>query len=331
MFELLKAARVLGVRQLLRLRRAQKAVWPNLIQGHVLTRVMQTLLHAGFFDGIQKTGAVNPAAFARANQLDESILSSLCDVLYAARILDKQGDDYFLSERGRPMVDPGRGWFFGTLGYEDLYRNLDALLRREQRYGADVRRNLRLVAHGTGQIEGQLYFPLAIDIIKNNGYRRVLDLGCGDGAFLRQACGSLGSIEGRGLDIDRDLVDDARRVTAAGGLDGRIRFAAADLTRIETPPEGFNDVDVATTFFLLHEILHGGADGVVRFLRAFRRLFAGVPLIVFEVDRPSPESHASASRRHVDPLLSSPRSFESASGLEARVAPPIRPGRFRSC
>ena len=61
------------------------------------------------------------------------------------------------------------------------------------------------------------------------------------------------------------------------------------MSELDKTPTEFQDVDVATTFFVLHEVLWHGRDAVVEVLKSFRRLFPGVPFIVFEVIRPADE------------------------------------------
>ena len=94
MLELINAARVIGVGKLRNLRRSHRLVWPDMINGFVLTRVIQTLLNVGFFDELREAGRIVVGTFAAARNFDERILSSLCDALYASRILEKDGDAY---------------------------------------------------------------------------------------------------------------------------------------------------------------------------------------------------------------------------------------------
>jgi SAM-dependent methyltransferase len=289
MLELVKATRVIGFRELRRLRSAQQLVWPNMLNGFVLTRAVQALLNIGFFDELQKAGRINVAAFAAAHDVDEAVLNSLCDALFAANILDKAGDDYSLSEQGHLLIDVGRGWFTGVYGYEPVYHDLEKLLKKERHYGVDVQRLSAPVAKGSGEIEGLIYFPLAVDIIARGGYRHVLDLGCGDGTFLRHACNGVPGLRGSGIDLAPEAIADAERLARENGLADRLNFVAQDVTAVAETPAPLKTVDVATTFFVLHEILHRGEDAVVTFLKGFRRMFPRVPLIIFEVDRQTPE------------------------------------------
>jgi phenylpyruvate C(3)-methyltransferase len=285
--ELIRTTQVVGLRRMLRLRRAQRLVWPEMMNGFYSTRIMQTLLNVGFFDELKAHGRVDVAAFAKAQRLDPAILRSLCDALYSLQILDKEGDQYRLTPRGDLLVNVGRGWFDGVYGYEGVFHQLEGLLRGEHQYGKDIYRRSYYVAKGSGEIEDWLYFPLAADFIRRGGYTCVLDLGCGEGTFLRRICETIPGVDGRGIDLAPEAIADGRRKLDAAGLSRRIDLFVGDMVKLEALPPSFRAVDAATVFFVLHEILYAGEARVIEFLRAFRRLFPGVPLMVFEVNRPS--------------------------------------------
>jgi SAM-dependent methyltransferase len=256
-----------------------------MIGGYVLTRVVEVLFSVGFFDEISRAGRLQPAAFAEEKGLDASILGSLCDVLYASHVLDKEGDAYVLDDAGHLMVEYGRGWFNAQNGYEDVFHDLEPMLRKERTYGVDVARRADLVAKGSGEMGSLLYFPLAVDAIRRQGYRHVLDLGCGDGSFLREACRQIPGLRGYGIDLSPEAIADAERLSREAGLSSRLQFLAHDITTVERTPDLFRNVDVATTFFVLHEVLYRGMETLISFLQGFRQAFPAVPLMVFEVDR----------------------------------------------
>ena len=137
-------------------------------------------------------------------------------------------------------------------------------------------------------MEKWLYFPLAIDIITRNGYKKVLDLGCGEATFLRNVCESTDVI-GYGIDIAAQAIAEGREKVRQAGLQDRIHLIVEDITKLEEVPDRWQGIDIATTFFVLHEILFAGAEHVVEFLSSFRNLFRDIPLVVFEVVRPTPE------------------------------------------
>jgi SAM-dependent methyltransferase len=285
--ELVRAAQIVGVRDLMRLGRAQRLAWPGMMNGFYATRIMQTLFNVGFFDELQRKGTIEPAAFAASSGLDPSILRSLCEALYAMRILDRRGAEYRLSPDGRLLVEVGRGWFDGVYGYEGVFHRLEALLRGQERYGEGVFRRADFVAKGSGEIENRLYFPIAIDAIRRGGHRRVLDLGCGEGTFLRRLCERAPEVTAYGIDLAPEAIADGIATAAAEGLQDRVHLYVHDMVKLESVPESLRQIDYATVFFVLHEILFLGTDALIEFLRSFRRLFPRVPLMAFEVDRPT--------------------------------------------
>jgi cyclopropane fatty-acyl-phospholipid synthase-like methyltransferase len=136
-------------------------------------------------------------------------------------------------------------------------------------------------------MENLLFFPMVNDIIIANGYKRVLDLGCGDGTFLRTLCGLNPTVECYGIDLAPEAVAEGNRVLKETGLESRVHLTALDISKIEQAP--LPAIDAATVFFVLHELLFFGEDVLLKFLRNFRRLFPNAPLIAFEAVRPSLE------------------------------------------
>jgi hypothetical protein len=159
--ELLKTLQVVGVRRMLRLRRAHRLGWERIIAGFYTTRAIQALFNVGFFDALKERGTLDPAAFAAERGLDRPILEALVQALFSLGILEKKGAAYALAGKGEIAMEMSRGWFDISYGYEDVLHNLEALLRREKTYGKDVHRRTDFVAKGSGEIEDWMYFPLA--------------------------------------------------------------------------------------------------------------------------------------------------------------------------
>lgn len=289
MSELFNAIRVVGLRQLLQLSKAHRRFWTNMISGFYSTYVIQTLFHVGFFDEISEQGRIRVEEFAASRQLDPKILADLCNYLYCIRILRKKGEEYSLDADGRLLVDTARGWFEATYGYQDVYSELENLLRKKKIYGRDVFRKPVHIASGSGRMEQKVYFPLAIDLIAKSKFRRVADLGCGDGRFLIDLCRKLPHVTAYGIDLSPEAVAAGTEQVRQAGLEDRITLFSEDITKTSRLPEPLTRVDAVTTFFVLHEILFHGEEVLIRFLKDFRRLFPGVPLIVFEVNRASLE------------------------------------------
>jgi len=289
MIELLKTMQTVGLRRTFKLYRAYRLGWMDTISGFFTTRTLQALFNVGFFDEMQAKGTVHIASFATAQHLDLSILQSLCDSLFSLSILKKEGGDYSLDAKGQLLVTVARGWFDGVYGYEEVYHSLEALLKKEKQYGKEVQRRPEYVARGSEAMEGWFHFPLAIESIIKNGFKKVLDVGCGNGTFLRMLCERNREVRGYGIDIATEIIAEGRERTRQAGLQERIEFFVTDISALEKVPEALDGVEVATIFLMLHELLFAGAGSVIAFLQRFRTVFPGVPLLIFEVDRPTPE------------------------------------------
>lgn len=281
---LLEAVRWLGWKRGRRLVSIHRWVWQETIQGFHNTRILQTLFSTGFLDELLSAGSVEVAAFAAREQLDERILQTLCDALYSSSILDRSGDRYQLTAKGRSLVEVARGWFEGTHGYSDVMHHLEALLRKEKAYGRDVDRHLLQVIKGTNEISSWIHFPLALHLLQKTGCHTVLDLGCGDGGFLRYLY-THGGIRGVGIDAAADVVHYGTEQLQKDGLDRVIQLYTADVTNLAAGHE-WPAFDAATAMFFWHEVLACGFDVALRALQDYRRLFPSVPMVVFEVDFP---------------------------------------------
>ena len=289
MIELLRTIRIVGLRKLLRLSQARRWGWDGILRGFYTTRTIQTLLNVGFFDEFQEKKTVNLEAFAAQKHLDLRVLQPLCASLFALRILNKDGSDYTLGSKGVLLVEVARGWFESVYGYEGLFHDLEALLTGKKEYGKDLTRRWGAIARGSSAMESIIYYPLAVDVMNKSGAVKILDLGCGDGEFLRYLCQSNTQFTGYGVDIFPDSIDVAEKKTREAGLEDRIHFSLADISKLEEPPAVLREADIAISIFVLHEILFLGEDVVIQFLQSFQRLFPGLPLIVIEAIRPTVE------------------------------------------
>ncbi len=287
--ELVNAIRLLGLAHMLKLVRAYRLGWNEMIRGSFATRTMHALFNVGLIDELLLKGSVDIEAFAISRHLDETILKALCDALYSIRIFQKNGVRYSLDAKGKLLVDTLRGWFEVSYGYDEIFASLEPMLRGEKVYGKDFYRRSDSVATGSGEMGNSLFFPLAGQIIQRNRFKRVLDLGCGDGTFLRKLCQLDANVTCFGIDLAPEAIEEGKERAEKAGLQARIQLFAEDISKIQELPEPLRTLDAATVFFVLHELLNSGDDRVIDFLKDFRKVFPGVPLIVFEVIRPTAE------------------------------------------
>lgn len=289
MFTNLSLLRIFSLSEWLQLRRARKWGWEGILKGHYLTRTIQTLFNVGLLDELRDKEWVDAVQFSEKEMLDPHLLISLCDALVARRILRKDGIRYALDRDGRFLVehDLVRGWFFLTYGYEEVLHRMEPLLRRQIRYGKDLTRDGEYVARGSGFSSAPFYFPVAAEFIRRNRYRKVLDLGCGDGTFLRSLCTYLPDFKGIGVDLSPDAVEAGKKQNHEQQLDTRVELYQGDIFDLEPLRKRFAEVDAVTSFFVFHEFCDREDNTrIIELLAGLRELLAGVPIILFEAIRP---------------------------------------------
>lgn len=290
---LLKAVQVLGLRQIFQSQKLRQ-LSDQTVRGYYTTRAIIALLNVGFFDELRKQGVINPQTFAQTHNLDLTVLQPLCDYLYQQHILGRDGDFYRFEATGRLMIEELEGAYYVVYAYEDVFYNLEPMLRREKQYGTDVRRRSHYVAKGSGGVGKLLAFPMVAELVQRLGYKCILDLGCGDATFLIDLCQRVPGLRAYGLDIAPEAVAEANVNIQRHGLQDRITPVVGDVTNI-TPElrEQLRDVDAATSVYVIHEFAGVSKELIVAALRGFRTAFPGKTLILCEVMRHSPdEIHA---------------------------------------
>ena len=105
------------------------------------------------------------------------------------------------------------------------------------RYGELVARSSRIMAPW---IEA-----FTADVLGESEGRRVLELGCGSGAYLVSYAALHSGHRGVGVDLDPGVVSAARRLVAEAGLEDRFAVRQGDLRQAESWPEGPFDVVTA--------------------------------------------------------------------------------------
>lgn len=259
----------------------------ELVEGFSVSAVVAGLEMAGQLAGLEADG-IDPAPLHddAPGGTDAMLLGSLRYLEH--RGLTEQADGrYVLTGRGRDVCrDKGYlVWLVG--GYGVPLCHVSEFVGAGRPYGEEHVRNGRWVANGAAMLGRTDVAPAVLELAEKVGATRVLDLGCGNAAFLTRLCQQLGCA-GVGVDLSPAACAEAEAVVAAAGLSDRVAVTvgdAGDLGRID----GIGSVDLVVTMFLLHEILAQGRDVLGRYLRDMsRQLAPGAHLLVAEIEPPAP-------------------------------------------
>lgn len=281
-FELITAIKLLGFNHMLQIKKAKTLADKTLV-GFFVTRVMNTLLNVGFFSEFSKKEVIDINLFSKERGLDKRILCLLCDYLHTLKILEKRIVGYRLTTKGRLIVEKLGGVFDIIYSFEDIFHNLEPLLKKEKIVGKDVVLRTDFEAKGTGAAAKFLPFPIMMDIINRGNFRNVFDIGCGSATFLIELCKSNPAITGYGVDISRDALLYGQRQLAENNLQDRITLFEGDvLNDFETITDKFNNADIVTASFMLHELFFEKEEKLIHFLIKLRCRYKNKPLMICE-------------------------------------------------
>lgn len=228
--------------------------------------------------------------YCREHRLNPEVMGHMANYLAYVGILQRgDGGVYTPTESGKTILSLWAAVMV-QYAYTPMMANIIPLARNEKQYGfgKDVYRDMHFDSRGSG-LSGQRggRFQKIIDYLLREKLRCLLDFGCGDGTFLAIACERIPGLKAVGIDQSTVSLDEARKNFAARGLDGRGVFVEGDLMR---PGEivawdALREVDVASVWFILHELTYHSVEPAAEFLLQYKKHFAGVKLAVAEIYR----------------------------------------------
>jgi SAM-dependent methyltransferase len=280
--ELIRAIRKVGLYNLLKVKKIKK-IAGNIIGGFFLTRVISTLLNIDFFAGFSGNSSINTHLFCKENNLDEKVLCALCDYLSSLGILKKNKSEYYLTAKGKFILEMGSGLFNIVYSFEDIFHNLEPILKKERTAERDINKFLYFEAKGTGEAAKLLVFPIIIDIIEKKKFKRIFDIGCGSAAFLIELCKNVSGTIGYGVDLSRKAVLHGREELIKYNLENRIKLFEGNIIHdLDSFAEKISDAEIITASFVLHELFFENKEQIINFLVKFRRRFENKCLLVCE-------------------------------------------------
>jgi len=279
--QLLQIIRLLGLPRAARTKwRLQEAL--PYVRGYTVCSSIWALLEAGVLDRLLEAETVSVDALAEEAGLQRDVLDSVLNYLDGLTFVRVEGHQVRALPKLRRLMAEPRGFFELTYAYEPIFHRLRDLLQGKASYPDDVDRLGKYVGRGSGQLCLSLPYPVLADMLRRHGARVVLDLGCGDLAFLLYVCEAIDDIRGVGIDIDGPTIAYAREVLAGTGFGHRIEVHEADMFDLAAIARSHSDIDAITAVDTYHEYLSQGEEVVVGLLKKLRSEFPGALLYVGE-------------------------------------------------
>jgi SAM-dependent methyltransferase len=257
-------------------------------RGYIVPHVVSVFLNMGIMDDIKAERGIDAEEYAARRGFNPEVFTPLCNYLYSVGLLNKDGAKLVLSEEGGRLSDLSVGVFDFLHAYSPIFQNLEPLLKNEKVYGRDLNRHTDYVAKASTEITRYLPFPAARRLLEKHQYKRILDLGCGNGAFLFYVAPAIHY--GMGVDLAKEAIASAQQQAAQGGLNGRLQFRVGDIFELEKLANDVSQpIEILSLMFVLHEFLYKGEERALSLLRAIQRAFPRSDLLVCELSECSAE------------------------------------------
>lgn len=215
---------------------------------------------------------------ARRHRLDPAMLRGTLDYLAArSTLLRKTGARYVAtrhwSSQARFLVD------LYALAYGRNAAQLPQLLRDPTRAPAAVDRDWHARAFDEAGSDRLGALP---GLVRQLGFNRVLDLGCGPARMLIALASSDPGFSAWGMELHPAMCKAARAAVRTAGLGRRVRIVQGDALRVDRdlPARVADAVGAVTASQLANELFGAGTQAAVAWLRRLRAALPGRPLLL---------------------------------------------------
>ncbi len=204
------------------------------------------LAFVGLTNGLLETldGAtpLTAEALADRTETDATYVQKWLDAAYAFELLDAEGDDFELSELGEAFLPDEPGTLM-PLAIQSvlsarLTDRLSTLMRSGDQPGEAIIGEFDNITPWFGRMLESKFRPYFhehvlpslehVETLDEEG-GRVLDLGCGNGWYLRALLETYDGLSGVGVDTMEASLESARQAADESGLDDRLDFEHEDI------------------------------------------------------------------------------------------------------
>ncbi len=170
------------------------------------------------------------------------LLDALLDVGVSIGELSHKNELYSLKGKISKAVSSEKGEALGALiqanatYYNSAYRNLTGRLKGQE-LSDDLEHIGNLVAKAS-KIQEPFIKHFIADAVGGNGRMKLLEIGCGSGAFMKAAYEANNNLSGLGIDCDKNVVRQAADNISKWGLNDRFDIAFGDIRTFDIGDDG---------------------------------------------------------------------------------------------
>jgi Methyltransferase domain len=267
------------------------------LRGRFVTPILAQLGEHGVLDRLAATELL----LTDYPQFNPHVLQSLLEYCKALALVEGASKVWRATDLGRQVFQRW-GSFAIVDSYEAYFSRLQDLLLSEIK-PADIEVDRRRNVIGSGQIHARKFFPAALDMLSDGPPEILVDVGCGDGAFLEAALGRYPNLTVVAVDISAEsiklayerLASKLRSVWHCAVADG------ADVAHWSQAVPTSSPRIVVTGWFVLHEFCRGSVERARDFFFSVKEHFPAAEILLGEVVKATPDILAHNSGRSVLP------------------------------
>ncbi|WAP57771.1 SAM-dependent methyltransferase [Streptomyces sp. S465] len=243
---------------------------PDLISSMNLCHALFAFVDSGVLNNLRNGKRLPEEGLLAGTK--EDIGQNLLRYLEMRGVLETRDAGYFLTRQGELLTSDVSLARLGIYleAYGPVLSRTGELLTGRAEYGTDVQRRGGPLGKHCATLSSVFHTPVVVEAMRGRGVRKMLDVGCGGGSLLVDACLRDPELTGVGLDIDADAVEEARDLASRQGVADRVEFVVGDASAPDTWPAVCFEADGMCTVSALHEHFRDGEQAVVDLLNAYR-------------------------------------------------------------
>jgi Putative methyltransferase len=274
----------------------------SLLRGFFSSPTIATLAELGLIERML-AGPFRVEDFPIA--VDKRVLSSVFLYLHSLNLLESMpGGAYGLTDEGRIALKRN-GAFLLLYSYRGYFENLAGLLTGDsEAVTVDRRRNVL----GSGSLHSKKFFPAVWEMFNGAHPSALIDVGCGDGQFLTNACTEWPDVSIAAVDLSPIAVETTLKQLETFGRKNVVGIVESGVNVAEWIahlPETLKADSplVVSMWFVVHEFSGGDSKTVIRFFREVRSALPEADIILGEINALPPELLAEHHEASIMPEL----------------------------
>lgn len=243
----------------------------SLMRGYYFTNIFCTLIEAGIIN--EKTISINPNKFIKLNK---NRLVYALEYLKNLGILRKKNQKYFVTKKGKMLLFRA-GAFQIPYSYKNYLSNTHDFIFKSKNYTCE--RSMNVI--GSGDTHSRKFFKPIIKQFNFKKYDQIVDLGCGDGTFLKQILENDKGIKTLASDVSKEALKNTKSNLEDYKNVDYILADALDVNRWSSKIKIGSKVLICF-WFIIHEIFKKESELISFFKKLNRRKF---DILICEINR----------------------------------------------